>query len=208
MSVTVRLPDDLAALLAEEAARQSVTADELAARVLAEHIPARRKLGFVALGASNSGGTAAEAEELLAEGFGRWRWSSTPACCSLPTDRSDPDHTACRELLEAHPGPLVTTELVIAETGWLIDRQLGAAAEAALYESAAAGEIRVEPLSAADWTRIAALTVQYADQHLGGVDSSLVAIAERLGATSIGTLDRRHFGLVRPLHIAGFELLP
>jgi hypothetical protein len=53
------------------AAGQSVTADELAARVLAEHIPARRKLGFVALGASNSGGTAAEAEELLAEGFGR-----------------------------------------------------------------------------------------------------------------------------------------
>ena len=61
MSVNVRLPDDLAALLAEEAARQSVTADELAARVLAEHIPARRKLGFVALGATNSGGTAAEA---------------------------------------------------------------------------------------------------------------------------------------------------
>jgi predicted nucleic acid-binding protein len=89
-------------------------------------------------------------------------------------DRSDHDHTACRELLEAHPGPLVTTELVIAETGWLLDRQLGAAAEAALYESAAAGEIRVEPLLAADWTRIAALTVQYADQHLGGVDSSLM----------------------------------
>ena len=112
------------------------------------------------------------------------------------------------ELLEAHPGPLVTTELVIAETGWLLDRQLGAAAEAALYESAAAGEIRVEPLLAADWTRIAALTVQYADQHLGGVDSSLIAVAERLGARSIGTLDRRHFGIVRPQHIAGFELLP
>lgn len=71
MSVNVRLPDDLAALLAEEAARQSVTADELAARVLAEHIPARRELGFVAIGASNSGRTAAEAEDMLAEGFGR-----------------------------------------------------------------------------------------------------------------------------------------
>jgi hypothetical protein len=71
MSVTVRLPDDLAALLAEQAARQSVTADELVARVLAEHIPARRKLGFVAIGASSSGHTAAEAEELLTEGFGR-----------------------------------------------------------------------------------------------------------------------------------------
>jgi predicted nucleic acid-binding protein len=97
---------------------------------------------------------------------------------------------------------------VITGAGWLIDRQLGAPAEAALYESAAAGEIRVEPLSGADWTRIAALTIQCADQHLGGVDSSLVAIAERLGATSIGTPDRRHFGLVRPQHIAGFELLP
>jgi hypothetical protein len=52
------------------------------------------------------------------------------------------------------------------------------------------------------------LTIQYADQHLGGVDSSLIAVAERLGVTSIGTLDRRHFGVVRPQHIAGFELLP
>jgi hypothetical protein len=71
MSVTVRLPDDLAALLAEEAARQSVTADELAARVLAEHIHARRKLGFVAIGASSSGRRAEDAEDMLAERFGR-----------------------------------------------------------------------------------------------------------------------------------------
>lgn len=71
MSVTVQLPDDLAALLAEEAARQSVTADELAARVLAEHIHGRRKLGFVAIGASSSGRTAADADAVLADGFGR-----------------------------------------------------------------------------------------------------------------------------------------
>lgn len=70
MSITVKLPDELAALLAQEAARQSLTPDELAARVLAEHIPARR-LGFVAIGESTWGRTAAEAEEMLAEGFGR-----------------------------------------------------------------------------------------------------------------------------------------
>jgi predicted nucleic acid-binding protein len=46
-------------------------------------------------------------------------------------DKSDPDHESCRELLETDPGPLITTELVLAETGWLIDRQLGPAAEAA-----------------------------------------------------------------------------
>jgi len=67
---------------------------------------------------------------------------------------------------------------VIAETGWPINRQLGATAEAALHKSAAAGEIRVEPLSAADWSRTAALTIQYAEQHLGGVDNSFTAVAE------------------------------
>jgi hypothetical protein len=70
MSVAVRIPDDLAALLAAEAARQSVTPDELAARIMAEHLPARRRLGFVAIGASNSGCAATEAEDTLAEGFG------------------------------------------------------------------------------------------------------------------------------------------
>ncbi len=71
MSITVELPDELAALLVKEAARRSLTPDELAARVLAEHIPAGRRLGFVGIGESTSGGTAAEAEEMLAEGFGR-----------------------------------------------------------------------------------------------------------------------------------------
>ena len=123
-------------------------------------------------------------------------------------DRSDPDHTRCRELLETHPGPLVTTELVIAETGWLLARQLGPVAEAALYESVAAAEIVLEPLSSADWMRIAALTTKYADQDLGGVDSSIVAVAERLRVTTIATLDRRHFGLIRPDHVHVFELLP
>jgi hypothetical protein len=71
MSINVKLPDDLGARLAEEAERQSVTPDELAARLLAERIPERRRLGFVAIGESTSGRTAAEAEEMLAEGFGR-----------------------------------------------------------------------------------------------------------------------------------------
>jgi hypothetical protein len=69
--VSVQLPDDVAVSLAEEAARQSTTPDELAARVLAEHMPRRRKLGFVAIGESTSGRAAAEAEDMLAEGFER-----------------------------------------------------------------------------------------------------------------------------------------
>jgi predicted nucleic acid-binding protein len=100
-------------------------------------------------------------------------------------DRSDPDHDGCRELLETARGPLITTELVIAETGWLLGRQLGPTGEAALYRSIADGELLIERRLNTDWQRIAALTEQYADQPLGGVDSSLLAVAERLGLDTI-----------------------
>ncbi len=123
-------------------------------------------------------------------------------------NRGDPDHQACRDLLETHPGALLTTEFVLAEAGWLIDRELGSFAEAALYRSVAAGEIGVEHLSASDWVRVAQLTERYADQHLGGVDAGLVAVAERLGLSTVATLDRRHFGIVRPRHVDVLTIVP
>jgi predicted nucleic acid-binding protein len=123
-------------------------------------------------------------------------------------DRSDKDHAACRELLEGDEGPLVTTAMVIAETGYLIDRQLGPAAEAALYAAIAAGQIEVAGPGAGDWERIGELVTTYASMPLGGTDASVIALAERLGATRIATLDRRHFTVVRPRHAAAFTLLP
>jgi len=123
-------------------------------------------------------------------------------------DRDDPDHLACRGLLEDDPGPLVTSTLVIAEAAYLIDRQLGPAAEAALFSSLASGDLSVEDLGRPDWGRVAELVRTYADIRLGGADASLVALAERLGATRVATLDHRHFRVVRPRHVEAFELLP
>ena len=123
-------------------------------------------------------------------------------------DRDDADHAACRRLLEVDPGPLVTTALVVAEAAHLIDRQLGPHAEATLYDSIVDGALQVEELGEADWRRIRELVVTYADLRLGGTDASLVAIAERLGAARIATLNRRHFRVTRPRHIDGSQLLP
>lgn len=123
-------------------------------------------------------------------------------------DTDDAHHDACRELLEGDAGPLVTTALVIAEAAYLIDRQLGSHAEAGLYESIIDGALRVEDLSVTDWDRVRELVVTYADLRLGGTDASLVAIAERLGATTLATLNRRHFTVVRPRHADAFTLVP
>ena len=94
-------------------------------------------------------------------------------------DRSDKDHAACRALLEGDEGPLVTTAMVIAEAAYLIERQLGAKAEASLYDSIITGELEVASLDDSHWTRIRELVTAYADLRLGGTDAALVALAER-----------------------------
>jgi hypothetical protein len=49
---------------------------------------------------------------------------------------------------------------------------------------------------------------RYADMNLGLVDASIVAIAERMDVTTVATLNRRDFAVVRPAHIGAFELTP
>jgi hypothetical protein len=73
MTVMLHLDDALGGALAAEAARRGLSADELAAELLAAQLPRepRRRLAFAAVGASTSGRGAAEADEMLAEGFGR-----------------------------------------------------------------------------------------------------------------------------------------
>ncbi len=121
-------------------------------------------------------------------------------------DRNDDDHVACRDLLEMAEGPLITTPMIVAEAAYMIERQIGP--ELALYASIIDGTLVVEPLVTADWSRIAELVDRYCDLPLGGSDASLIAIAERLGATRIATLDHRHFRVVRPNHVVAFELEP
>jgi len=36
----------------------------------------------------------------------------------------------------------------------------------------------------------------------------VIALAERRYATAIATQDRRHFSVVRPIHVAAFEIVP
>lgn len=122
-------------------------------------------------------------------------------------DRSDRHHDQFREVIETDPGPFVTTAMVVAETAYLLDRQLGADAEIALYDMILEGSLRVESLTAEDWTRARALVDQYRDLPPGGTDASLVAIAERLRVARLATVDRTHFTVVRPNHVEAFDLV-
>lgn len=123
-------------------------------------------------------------------------------------DRADPHHDSCARLLTTEPRPMVTTAMVIAESAYLLDRELGPRVEALLYQSIIDGQLRVESLTGADWRRVRDLVTTYADLRLGGTDAGLVALAERLRERRIATLNHRHFAVVRPAHIDAFTLLP
>jgi len=70
------------------------------------------------------------------------------------------------------------------------------------------GAFTVLDLAPDDYPRVRELCTQYSDWPLGFVDAAVVALAERERQTRIATLDRRHFGAIKPRHIAAFELLP
>ncbi len=90
----------------------------------------------------------------------------------------------------------------------MIAGALGAQAEARFLAQLAAGDLQLEAITPTDLERMSELVATYADLPLGTVDASVVATAERLGAATVATLDRKHFTVVRPAHVAAFELLP
>ncbi|MBI2705375.1 MAG: ribbon-helix-helix protein, CopG family [Actinobacteria bacterium] len=74
MSVTLDLPDEMLAALQAEAERRQMTVEELIAESVSEHVgaaPRRRQFALAGVGSSTGIRFARDADELLAEGFGR-----------------------------------------------------------------------------------------------------------------------------------------
>lgn len=121
-------------------------------------------------------------------------------------DADDIDHEPSVHALARGDLRLVVPALAIAEATYFVGRRLGPSAEAAFLRGLAT--LDIEAPTDEDFERIAELVEQYADFPLGGTDASAIALAERIGATTVITLDRRHFTAVRPRHCEAFEILP
>ena len=121
-------------------------------------------------------------------------------------DEDDADHARCRAVLEDPRYRFVIPALVVAEATYLIGSRLGPQVEAQFLRGM--GTMDIEAPAPNDWRRIAELVERYADFPLGGADASVIALAERLSASAIVTLDIRHFSAVRPRRGASFRLLP
>ena len=75
----------------------------------------------------------------------------------------------------------------------MVHRQIGSPGEARFLRSLDNGAFALASLTFADVHHMAELIETYADLHLGTVDASVIAVAERLRVTTIATLDRPAF---------------
>jgi hypothetical protein len=85
---------------------------------------------------------------------------------------------------------------VLPEVDYLLASQIGARAEEAFLADLAEGALSVEWGRDQDLAEAERFCTRYRSLHLGLVDGVVMAIAERLKAEAIATLDLRHFGAV------------
>jgi predicted nucleic acid-binding protein len=123
-------------------------------------------------------------------------------------DRADVDHARCVALIEASTSDLVVPGLVLAELDYWCGERLDGDVWPAFLEDVVAGAYRVVYPTLAELDRCRELQERYADLRLGVVDASVIALLERLGEDTVATLDRRHFGVVRPAHVDALTIVP
>ena len=112
-------------------------------------------------------------------------------------DRTDRHHAALRPLFEAGPERWLLPWAILPEVDYLIARELGAKVQDAFLEDLAEGLYQVEFGREADLLAAKRLHARYRALGLGLVDAIVIAIAERVRAEAIATLDLRHFGAVK-----------
>jgi uncharacterized protein len=123
-------------------------------------------------------------------------------------DADDHDYLRCIDMFKATRRPWLVPQPVLAEVCYLLERERGSRAEAAFLRSFGRREFELVPLAVEDTDRMADLVETYANLPLGGVDASVIAIAERLNLATIATLNRRDFAVVRPRHVKALTLVP
>jgi hypothetical protein len=123
-------------------------------------------------------------------------------------NQSEQKHNAVITAFAQTQGPWLLPTPALTEIAYLLMKFVGSQALAAFLENLpSSGVALAEPITE-DSARAAQLIRQYHDAPLDLVDSLVVAIAERRQITTVLTLDRRHFHLVRPRHVAAFDILP
>ena len=123
-------------------------------------------------------------------------------------DRRQPRHTDCVRLIDDCDEDVLIPTPVLAEVDYFISQRLHPGILLALLDAVENAQFALVDVESEDLPRISSLVSQYAGSDVGFVDAAVLAIVERLNEPKLATLDRRHFGMMRPRHIEALTLLP
>ena len=110
--------------------------------------------------------------------------------------------------LERNNPAMVVSPFVIAEVDYLVATRRGVEAELAVLRELAGGAYDLPAMSAEDLSVASEVVQRYRDLGIGIADASLVVLADRYRTRTILTLDRKHFGVLRPLSGGYFKIVP
>jgi uncharacterized protein len=111
-------------------------------------------------------------------------------------DADDRHHSILLDLYERNPDAWLLPWAILPEVDYLLRRRVDAEAGRLFLRDVASAAFPVEWGTTSDLARARELDERYADLGLGLVDAAVMAVAERVGAEVIATLDERHFGAV------------
>jgi uncharacterized protein len=111
-------------------------------------------------------------------------------------DRSDRHHEALRRLYEDNPDRWVLPWAVLPEVDYLTATHLGQRAQELWLADLSSGAFNVEWGRPEDLAAAERLCRRYKSLRIGLVDGVVAAVAERLRASAIATLDLKHFGAI------------
>ncbi len=111
-------------------------------------------------------------------------------------DKSDRHHASLLSLYDEQAAAWVLPWAILPEVDYLVGAHVGARAQEAWLDDLASGAFSIEWGTGADLTRAREIARRHRSLRIGLVDAVVMAIAERLRADAVATLDLRHFGAV------------
>ncbi len=111
-------------------------------------------------------------------------------------DSRDRDHRILRKLFESDPDAWILPWAILPEVDYLVGTRLGSRVGEEFLDDLAEGRFAVAWGDEEDLAAARRICRRYSSLNFGLVDAVVMAVAERLKAEAIATLDVRDFGAV------------
>ena len=118
----------------------------------------------------------------------------------------DEHHERCRQALLALTPPLFTCWPVLTEAAWLLRKRPRSLHR--MFDSFAGGFYALLTLNADDIPLVSSIMQRYESAGLQLADAALTHLAERESISTVFTLDRRDFSIIRLKRNRALRLIP